>query len=154
MNDTSIRYACMDDYPEVEAIMQQVQDMHITWRPDIYKHSDIVLPLEVFEDAVRKETFIVAEHNGQVIGLLFFMIRHIESSNQVTRNVLFINSMAVKKGFRGKGIGCQLFEFAKEIKRQRNLDGIELQVNARNIDAKAMYEKCGFTQKSINMELL
>ena len=154
MNDTSIRYAFMDDYPEVETIMQQVQDMHITWRPDIYKHSDIVLPLEVFEDAVRKETFIVAEHNGQVIGLLFFMIRHIESSNQVTRNVLFIDSMAVKKGFRGKGIGRQLFEFAKEIKRQRNLDGIELQVNARNIDAKAMYEKCGFTQKSINMELL
>ena len=154
MNNTSMRYACMDDYPEVEKIMQQVQNMHVTWRPDIYKHSDIVLPREVFEDAVRKEMFVVAEHNGQVIGLLFFMIRHVESCNQVTRDVLFIDSMAVEKDFRGKGIGHQLFGFAKEIKQQRNLDGIELQVNARNIDAKAMYEKYGFTQKSINMELL
>lgn len=154
MNDTLIRFACMDDYPEVEAIMQQVQNMHITWRPDIYKHSDIVLPHEVFGDAVRKETFIVAEHCGQVIGFLFFMIRRVESCNQVTRDVLFIDSMAVEKDFRGKGIGRQLFEFVKEVKQKRNLDGIELQVNARNIDAKALYEKYGFTQKSINMELL
>ena len=33
-------------------------------------------------------------------------------------------------------------------------DGIELQVNARNHAAYEMYKKCGFTEKSINMELL
>ena len=41
-----------------------------------------------------------------------------------------------------------------EIKAEKNLDGIELQVNARNSAAYEMYRKYGFTQKSINMELL
>lgn len=33
-------------------------------------------------------------------------------------------------------------------------DGLELQVNAKNSAAKVMYESYGFTEKSINMELL
>ena len=154
MEQITIRYAEPHDYPQVEIIMQQVQDMHVTWRPDIYKRSNIVLPTEVFDQAVQSREFIVAEADGQIVGLLFFMIRHIESTNQVTRDVLFIDSMAVADGCRGQGVGHRLFEFAKQIRQQRNLDGIELQVNAKNLAAKAMYEKYGFTEKSINMELL
>lgn len=41
-----------------------------------------------------------------------------------------------------------------EIREENNYDGIELQVNARNTAARRMYEGCGFTEKSINMELL
>ena len=37
---------------------------------------------------------------------------------------------------------------------EKNLDGIELQVNAKNNAAYEMYKKYGFTEKSINMELL
>lgn len=154
MEHISIRYAEENDYPHVEKIMQQVQDMHVTWRPDIYKRGDIVLPYEVFKEAVQDKGFLVAEIDSQIVGLLFFMIRHIESSNQVTRDILFIDSMAVAEGYRGQGVGHSLFAFAKEIKKQRSLDGIELQVNAKNHDARAMYKKYGFTEKSVTMELL
>ena len=47
-----------------------------------------------------------------------------------------------------------VFDFIKELKKAKNLDGIELQVNAKNYAAYEMYKKCGFTEKSINMELL
>lgn len=46
------------------------------------------------------------------------------------------------------------FEKVKEIKAEKNLDGIELQVNAKNKAAYEMYRSYGFTEKSINMELL
>ena len=154
MEQIAIRYAEAHDYAQVEIIMQQVQDMHVNWRPDIYKRGDVVLPPEIFDRAVQNKEFIVAETADKIIGLLFFMIRHIENNNQVTRNVLFIDSMAVAAGYRGQGVGHRLFEFSKQIQQQRNLDGIELQVNAKNLAAKAMYEKYGFTEKSINMELL
>ena len=39
-----------------------------------------------------------------------------------------------------------------ELCRERKYDGLELQVNARNAAARAMYEKYGFTEKSVNME--
>ena len=46
------------------------------------------------------------------------------------------------------------FEKVKEIKAKKNLDGIELQVNAKNKAAYEMYRSYGFTEKSIHMELL
>lgn len=154
MEQITIRYAESRDYSQVEMIMQQVQDMHVNWRPDIYKRGDVVLPPEIFDRAVQNKEFIVAENADGIVGLLFFMIRHIENNNQVTRDVLLIDSMAVAEGYRGQGVGHRLFEFARQIRTQRNLDGIELVVNAKNLEAKAMYEKYGFTEKSINMELL
>jgi len=42
----------------------------------------------------------------------------------------------------------------KDLKKEKHFDGIELQVNAKNVAAYEMYKKCGFTEKSINMELL
>ena len=46
------------------------------------------------------------------------------------------------------------FEMLKNLKKEKHFDGIELQVNAKNVAAYEMYKKCGFTEKSINMELL
>lgn len=42
----------------------------------------------------------------------------------------------------------------KDLKKEKHFDGIELQVNAKNVAAYEMYKKYGFTEKSINMELL
>ena len=42
----------------------------------------------------------------------------------------------------------------KELKKEKDYDAIELQVNARNKGAYNMYRNYGFTEKSINMELL
>lgn len=149
-----IRNAEIDDYKTVEAIMKQAQQLHINWRPDIYKYSDVVLPLEIYEQAVNDKTFFVAKYGEHVAGILFIQYRHIENPVQVTRDIIFIDSMAVDENYRGRGIGHAFFDFLKELKDQTGCDGIELTVNARNEAARKMYADCGFTEKSINMELL
>lgn len=149
-----IRNARLGEYKTVEAIMKQVQQMHIDWRPDIYKYSETVLPMDIYEQAVKEETFFVAEQEGDVAGIMFIQYRHIESPNQVTRNIIFVDSMAVEEKHRGKGIGHAFFDFLRDLRDQRECDGIELQVNARNKAAYQIYSDYGFTEKSINMELL
>lgn len=149
-----IRNAGMEDYQTVEAIMKQAQQMHIDWRPDIYKYSGTVLPLEQYEQAVADETFFVAEYEGTVAGVLFIQYRHIENPVQVTRNIIFVDSMAVDENCRGRGIGRAFFDFLKALKKQKGYDGIELQVNAKNKAAYKTYSDYGFTDKSITMELL
>lgn len=153
MNNCQIRYAKPEDYSGVENIMRQVHDLHIAWRPDIYKECNPVLPQEEFLDAIDKDMFVVAEADGEVIGVLSYMYRHVESSGRVAKNTIFIDAMVVDERYRGRGIGHQLFDFVKTIVKEKCLDGIELQVNARNTLAKKMYENYGFTEKSINMEL-
>lgn len=152
--EIDIRNARLGEYKTVEAIMKQVQQMHIDWRPDIYKYSETVLPLEIYEQAVKEGTFFVAEQEGDVAGIMFIQYRHIESPNQVTRNIIFVDSMAVEEKHRGKGIGHAFFDFLRDLRDQRECDGIELQVNARNKAAYQIYSDYGFTEKSINMELL
>lgn len=128
--------------------------MHIDWRPDIYKYNETVLPLELYKQAVTERTFFVAEYDGTVAGILFIIYRHIENPIQVTRNIIFVDSMVVDEKYRGKGIGHAFFDFLKNLKDEQGYDGIELQVNAKNKAAYKIYSDYGFTNKSINMELL
>ena len=153
MNFT-VRNAVMEDYEAVVKIMNQVQQMHIDWRPDIYKPNHNLIPIDTFAEILENGTFFVAEADGIVVGVMEIIFRHIESPSQVTRDAIFIDSMAVDKKYRRQGIGHLFFEKVKEIQEQRHFDGIELQVNAKNEAAYEMYAKYGFTVKSINMELL
>lgn len=129
----------MSDYDSVVRILNQGQALHINWRPDIYKPNDALLPKAVFEEIVKGDTFYIAENEGNVIGILELIFRHIESPAQVTRDIVFIDTMAVDEPYRGMGVGHLFFEKVKEIKAEKNLDGIELQVNAKNKAAYEMY---------------
>ena len=82
MEQFTVRYAATEDYSEVEKIMMQVQNLHVGLRPDVYRASDVVLPLTVYEDAMRQQQFIAAESEGRIVGILFFVIRHVESNTQ------------------------------------------------------------------------
>ena len=150
-----IRSANIKDYESIINIISQVQDMHVEWRPDIYKHNKSLIPKDIFEKIVENNTFFVATNeNNDVVGVLELINKHIESPAHITRDIIFIETMAVAKEYRGLGIGHKMFEFIKEMKIKNNFDGIELQVNSKNIAAIEMYKKCGFTEKTINMELL
>lgn len=153
MDNINVRYAENSDYEMVEVLMKQVQQLHVDWRPDIYKMGATVLPKNVFETAVQEKNFLVAELDGKVAGLLFFYVYHRENDTSVTRDVLFVDSMAVHEDFRGQGIGHALFDYVKEMAAEKYIDAIELSVNAKNEKAIAMYRKYGFNEKSITMEL-
>lgn len=152
--DILVRNAVLSDFQAVRRIMNQVQEMHVAWRPDIYKSNDDLITEEVFELMIGSGNLFVAETDGIVAGVLEVDYKHIERPSHVTRDVVFIDTMAVDSAFRGRGIGHRFFEKVKELKESSGSDGIELQVNARNHAAYEMYKKYGFTEKSINMELL
>lgn len=149
-----VRNAERKDYEAVVNIMAQVQEMHVKWRPDIYKINKKMISEDKFAEILEDGTFFVAETEGLVVGIMGIAFRHIENPSHVTRNVIFIDSMAVDEKYRGMGIGHLFFEKAKQIKEERHCDAVELQVNAKNKAAYEMYVKCGFREKSINMELI
>lgn len=151
----NIRNARESDYNQVEAIMEQVQAMHTTWRPDIYKSVDVVLPYDMYMDYVTNNELIVATtEEKKVVAILIYLTLYISGGPMRERKVMFIDSMAVDEKYRGQGLGHKLFNYVRNICEEQKYDGLELQVNAKNIAAKEMYEKYGFTEKSINMELL
>ncbi|MCI5920078.1 MAG: GNAT family N-acetyltransferase [Roseburia sp.] len=148
-----IRPVKRQDYDRFSNIMDQVQHLHVNWRPDVYKPANPLITKEMFEEILKEDNWYVAEDSELVVGVLEVLRRHVESPSQVTKDVLFISTMAVDEAYRGKGIGHKFFEKVKQLKEEKGCDTIELQVNARNQRAYEMYKKYGFTEKSINMEL-
>lgn len=148
-----VRLPRLQDYERVSKIMDQVQQLHVEWRPDVYKPASPLITMDMFEAILKGENWYVAEADGVVVGVLELMKRHVESPAQVMKDVLFISTMAVDEKYRGKGIGHLFFEKVKRLKQEKGYDTIELQVNAKNRLAYEMYRKYGFTEKSINMEL-
>ena len=65
--DIQIRTATINDYESVIKIISQVQDMHVEWRPDIYRHNDNLIPKEIFEKIVEGDTFFIAEDDDKKI---------------------------------------------------------------------------------------
>ena len=57
--DIRIRNATTNDYGSVIKIISQVQDMHVEWRPDIYRHNDNLIPKEIFEKIMAKSFAII-----------------------------------------------------------------------------------------------
>lgn len=148
-----VRLPRLQDYERVSKIMDQVQQLHVEWRPDVYKPASPLITMDMFEAILKDENWYVAEADRVVVGVLELMKRHVESPAQVMKDVLFISTMAVDEKYRGKGIGHLFFEKVKRLKQEKGYDTIELQVNAKNRLAYEMYRKYGFTEKSINMEL-
>ena len=148
-----VRLPRLQDYERVSKIMDQVQQLHVEWRPDVYKPASPLITMDMFEAILKDENWYVAEADGVVVGVLELMKRHVESPAQVMKDVLFISTMAVDEKYRGKGIGHLFFEKVKRLKQEKGYDTIELQVNAKNRLAYEMYRKYGFTEKSINMEV-
>lgn len=148
-----IRDAVLQDYDQVEQIMKQVHALHVGWRPDIYRDVETVMSRALFTELVCRGTLLAAIAEDRVIGLAAFQERRISGGPVVPRSTLFVDDLAVLEGFRGRGVGRALLDRITQIARKRNLDGVELQVNARNIDAMQMYKNYGFTEKSVNLEL-
>ena len=129
----------MSDYDSVVRILNQGQALHINWRPDIYKPNDALLPKAVFEEIVKGDTFYIAENEGNVIGILELIFGHIESPAQVTRDIVFIDTMAVDEPYRGMGVGHLFFEKVKENSR----DAYAKTIEKKNPDAYTVNNDLG-----------
>ena len=60
---------------------------------------------------------------------------------------IYVDELWVAPDFRGKGIGKALMAKADSLKDELEATGLRLYVNADNISAKALYEKCGFREE-------
>jgi hypothetical protein len=89
----TIRTPQMQDYDRFSAIMDQVQQMHVEWRPDVYKPASPLITKELFGELLKGDSWYIAETDGIVVGVLEVFKRHVESPAQVTSSVTMGRAM-------------------------------------------------------------
>lgn len=147
-----IRKLVENDYDEISKLVDQVHEIHLKARPDIY--NDVSpLPYTFFIKVLDSNYNFVYEEDGKILGLVMGEVQ--DSSNIPLikkRRALFINDIVVDKEARGRGIGTKLYNQVKDIALSSGLDAVELNVWAFNEDAIAFYTKLGLKYKNIRME--
>lgn len=78
----------------------------------------------MYEEILKENNWYVAEADGRVAGVLELMKRHVEGLAQVTKDILYISTMAVDEEYRVKGIGHKFFEKLRQI-NQYGIKGAE-----------------------------
>ena len=68
--EVKIRSPKQQDYDRFSNIMDQVQLLHVGWRPDVYKPATPLITKEMFEEILKGDNWYVAEADGKVVGVL------------------------------------------------------------------------------------
>ena len=150
-----IRLATKRDLPRINELRMQVNDVHVSGRPDIFKPGfceALALRAQDFLDS-EERAVVLCEREGCVAG--FAMLAYIsrpEGPYTLERRYLHVDEIGVDRDFRRCGVGRELMDYIREDARRHGLARIELDVWAFNEGAQAFYEELGFSPYRIYME--
>jgi RimJ/RimL family protein N-acetyltransferase len=108
------------------------------WSPDEIAQS-VEQQRKHIKRLLRAHLLLVAEHDKQLVGLLM----GIRGDLKRTRHRLSI-VVGVLQAFTHQGIGTRLLTIMEEWAHQKGIIRLELHVLINNVDAIALYKKCGF----------
>jgi GNAT superfamily N-acetyltransferase len=95
-------------------------------------------------------TFLLAHEGEKTVGLLVFFIRPTLTTG---KNRAKIGALVVTEEVRGKGVGRLLIEEAREQARALDCSSLDTSTEIDNSKAIAFYEKLGFKQEHVYLEL-
>ena len=153
--DTIIRPAREDDLPQVDVLRKEVNDLHVTGRPDRFKNcfEDVLEYLKAIWNSEEFE-IIVAERTGVICG--YACVKHVErKETPFTKALRFdhVEEFCVDEAYRRQGIATALIRYIQEAAKKRGADTVELSVWEFNQDAIRFYEAVGFRTYRRYMEL-
>lgn len=152
-----IRAAKKSDIPDLLRLLRQVLTVHHNGRPDLFKAQTEKYSekdLEILLKDKSKPIFVALEER-KVVGYVFCVMKRLENNSIMTDILtLHIDDLCVDEAMRGKGVGTQLYEYAKQFAKAYGCYNLTLNVWALNENAKRFYEKCGMLPQKIGMETI
>lgn len=154
---TNIRKAEPRDYSGVALLMDELHQMHVEARPDIYRALETRMEEKEFTELLEtdKRYLYVAESSETdlILGYGSAQLSVIQNNPlMVDRKMLYIHELVISSEHRGQGTGKLLIQALIELGRELQADSLELSVSTFNSGAQAFYEQMGLVVRSSRME--
>lgn len=156
MQEPIIRPAEERDIPRVGELLREVNEVHHTIRPDLFKTG-----ARKYNDAELRAVLrnpdapvFVYEADGKVYGYAFCKIlKNLRNDgNLVPITSLYLDDLCVDEAARGRGIGTSLYRFVLGYAKENGCHNLTLNVWEGNAAALAFYRKCGMKVQRTCME--
>ena len=153
-----IRKAEKKDIERLIVLLQQVLELHVDIRPDIFisgttKYTPEEL-LVLLQDE-QKPIYVAVDQNDFVIGYAFCQLKNQPFSNtMIPFQSFFIDDFCVDTKYRGQHVGEKLFEYVKAEAKRMGCYEVTLNVWSGNEGAELFYEKMGMKTKERQMEYI
>ncbi|HEU5349838.1 MAG TPA: GNAT family N-acetyltransferase [Ktedonobacterales bacterium] len=153
--DWTIREATIADYDALCALFAQIDRIHYTALPDIFRPpAGPSRERKYIEDTLSNPgaRIFAAEQGNEIIGLADAAIREAAQwSALVPRSWVHIRDIIVDERFRGMGVGKSLLARIEAWARELRIPHVELLVWEFNTPARMVYEQSGFRTLSRTM---
>lgn len=141
------------DWDAVRRLSVQIHDLHVNWRPDLYYHCEEPYAKAYFLEDIQNRLVYTAKVSGVVVGYVVLSVIEKGGPGTVEYKAMRLESICVEESARGQGIGKAIAADVRALAKAFGCREVILGVHPENDDAVAFYQKCGFTIRTINMEM-
>lgn len=148
-----IRRAEERDIPAILKLLKQVNQIHASARPDLFRPQSKYGRQEVEGLLTNPARPVFVADEGGVLGYLMGeFIDNSKNHNLAPIKTFYIDDLCVDEGARGRGVGTALYNYALGFAKQSGCYNVTLHVWACNPAAEAFYKKCGMKPQNTTME--
>ena len=141
------------DWEFVRLLSVQLHDLHVTWRPDIYFHCDEPYPKARFLEDIRNRLVYVAKIEDSIVGYVILSLKEKGGPGCISQRALLLESICVDETVRGHGIGSEIITDVCALAKAFGCSSLILGVHPENEAALAFYQKCGFSLRTLNLQM-
>ena len=144
-----------DDYDNLLTMMELLQEMHISERPDIFARVQPAMSPDDFAETIQAVDYIalIAECKGQAAGFGFAKLKEPSMDPILVRHkTLYIDDIFVLQAFRRRHIGHALLQALETEGRMAGAERMDLNVWAFNENACNFYKAHGMKVQRILLE--
>ncbi len=150
------RLAVKEDEKRLFELLEEVQDLHATGRPDIFIKGASKYTLKEIEsiiENVNTPVFVAVDDSNFVMGYAFCSIESVSDSNNLQPiKTLYIDDLCIDKSLRRKGEGEKLYNYVLQKAKDFNCYHLTLNVWHLNESALKFYQKLGMRPLKTTME--
>ena len=154
--DLTVRRAGEKDIPRILELLIQVDMVHHTGRPDIFKGPATKYSAEELKAIVKDDktpVFVCVDNNDSVLGHAFCIYKQVIGDSVLTDiKTLYIDDICVDEVCRGKSVGKTLYNYVINYAKEQGFYNVTLNVWTCNNGALKFYEAMGLKPQKIGME--
>ncbi len=152
----TVRFAQRDELDAINAVRRQVNDHHVSGRPDIFRSGFCdELEQHIFEFFDTQDHSVIAAFSeGRLCGFasVYTFVKPLSSYN-LERRIYGVEEFGVLRDFRRMGVASAMIDFIKKDALAHGIDRIELDMWEFNEGAYKFYKSAGFVTIRRYMEL-